>query len=230
MKTAFVSFLVAVAMAAQHDYSKFAEGSETRDLMKLKGHMSAAFTPVDKDGNLDFTNLPQMAQRLHDWGVPNVMVGGTTGESLSFTTAERMQVVQEWMKIVDQYELNLYVHVGMDSIQEAKAYTQELAKLDGVKGIFAMSSVYFKPKSIDNLADAMGEIASGAPDLPFWYYHFPANTNVDFNMYQFVEHVDESGKIPNFMGINFTNEILMDFSAAGHYKNKKYNMLFGRDE
>lgn len=32
------------------------------------------------------------------------------------------------------------------------------------------------------------------------------------------------------MGIKFTNEILMDFNAAGHYKNKKYNMLFGRDE
>lgn len=118
----------------------------------------------------------------------------------------------------------------MDSIQDAKAYTEELAKLDGVKGIFAMSSVYFKPKTIENLADAMGQIAMGAPDLPFWYYHFPANTNVDFNMFQFVEHVDESGKIPNFMGVKFTNEILMDFSAAGHYKNRKYNMLFGRDE
>lgn len=93
-----------------------------------------------------------------------------------------------------------------------------------------MSSVYFKPKTIENLADAMAVVASGAPELPFWYYHFPANTNVDFNMFQFIEHVDQSNKIPNMMGIKFTNEILMDFNAAGHYKNKKYNMLFGRDE
>jgi len=46
-----------------------------------------------------------------------------------------------------------------------------------------MSSVYFKPKTIENLADAMAVVASGAPELPFWYYHFPANTNVDFNMF-----------------------------------------------
>ena len=32
------------------------------------------------------------------------------------------------------------------------------------------------------------------------------------------------------MGVKFTNEILMDFNSIGHYKNGKYNMLFGRDE
>lgn len=32
------------------------------------------------------------------------------------------------------------------------------------------------------------------------------------------------------MGIKFTNEILMDYASAGYFKNKKYNMLFGRDE
>lgn len=42
--------------------------------------------------------------------------------------------------------------------------------------------------------------------------------------------MDESGKIPNFMGMKFTNEVIADFNAIGHYKNKKYNMLFGRDE
>ena len=36
--------------------------------------------------------------------------------------------------------------------------------------------------------------------------------------------------MPNFMGVKFTNEILMDFNSIGHYKNGKYNMLFGRDE
>jgi N-acetylneuraminate lyase len=93
-----------------------------------------------------------------------------------------------------------------------------------------MCPVYFKPSSIENLAETMAEVASGAPDLPFWYYHFPAKTGVDFNMYEFVKHVDVAGNMPNFMGIKFTNEIIMDFNAMGNYKNKKYNMLMGRDE
>ena len=102
--------------------------------------------------------------------------------------------------------------------------------MEGVKGIFAMPPVYFKPGSIDALVDTMALVAGAAPDLPFWYYHFPAMTGVDFNMFQFTEAVDESGKIPNFMGVKFTNEILMDFNSIGHYKGGKYNMLMGRDE
>jgi len=93
-----------------------------------------------------------------------------------------------------------------------------------------MPSVYFKPATIPNLVDTMAIVAGGAPDLPFWYYHFPAKTGVEFNMFQFVEEADKTAKIPNLMGVKFTNEILMDYNSAGHYKNKKYNMLFGRDE
>jgi dihydrodipicolinate synthase/N-acetylneuraminate lyase len=44
------------------------------------------------------------------------MVGGTTGESLSFTHAERVEVVKEWLKIADEYDLDIYVHTGMDSV------------------------------------------------------------------------------------------------------------------
>lgn len=32
------------------------------------------------------------------------------------------------------------------------------------------------------------------------------------------------------MGVKFTNEVLMDLTAIGNYENKKYQMLFGRDE
>jgi len=93
-----------------------------------------------------------------------------------------------------------------------------------------MPPVYFKPANIDQLVDVISYVAAGAPDLPIWYYHFPAKTGVDFNMFQFVEAADASGKIPNLMGIKFTNEMLIDFTAVGNFKNKKYQMLMGRDE
>ena len=78
-----------------------------------------------------------------------------------------------------------------------------------------MPPVYFKPENIEALVDTMALIASGAPDLPFWYYHFPDKTNVDLNMYEFVKSADESGKIPNLMGVKFTNEHIMDLNAIG---------------
>merc|ERR1711904_6596 len=93
-----------------------------------------------------------------------------------------------------------------------------------------MPPVYFKPIDIDDLVDIVSYVAAGAPDLPIWYYHFPAKTGVNFNMFEFIEAADKSGKIPNLMGVKFTNEILMDFVAVGNFKNKKYQMLMGRDE
>ena len=56
--------------------------------------MAPVFTPVDKEGNLNFDNLEAMVNRLKEWGVHNVMVGGTTGESVSFSADERLQVVK----------------------------------------------------------------------------------------------------------------------------------------
>jgi len=93
-----------------------------------------------------------------------------------------------------------------------------------------MPPVYFKPGDIPTLVDTMSVIANAAPDLPFWYYHFPAMTGVDLDMFHFTEAIDASGAMPNFMGVKFTNEIIMDFNSIGHYKDGKYNMLFGRDE
>ena len=230
MKKALATFAAAALLDSTWANDRFAEGSESRELMKLHGHVSAVFTPVNEEGELDVTPLPKLAARLQEWGVENVMVGGTTGESLSFSYEERMECVKAWLKIAPEYGLNVYVHAGMDSVQSAAKYVGELAEMDGVKGIFAMPPVYFKPKNIDNLVDTMTAIAGAAPDLPFWYYHFPAMTGVDFNMFQFTQAVDESGKMPNFMGVKFTNEILMDFNSIGHYKKGKYNMLMGRDE
>ena len=221
--------LASVVALATAKVDQFAEGSQERELHKLHGHMAAAFTPVDKDGNLEFTNLEKMAQRLKEWGVPNVMIGGTTGESVSFSTEERIEVMRAWSRIVDKYELGLYVHVGMNSVQEAAKLSSEAAKL-GAKGIFAMPPEYFRPSTADQLVDAMAVVAAGAPDLPFWYYHFPVMSNVNVDMFDFIQSADKSGKIPNLMGVKYTDEHLMQFNEIGDFKNNKYNMMIGRDE
>lgn len=123
----------------------------------------------------------------------------------------------------------------MNSVQEGQRLAHKVSLLTGtdnkkVMGILAMPPTYFRPSTPEALVDTMAVVASGAPDLPFWYYHFPDMTKVDMSMYSFVKSADESGKIPNLMGIKFTNELLMDFNQIGTFKDKKYNNLMGRDE
>jgi len=205
------------------------EGSMWRESKKIHGHVTAAFTPINAAGDLDYTNLEKMQARLHEWGINHVMLGGTTGESVSFSMEERMEVASQWLHKADDYDLKIYQHVGSENVEEARAMASKAATM-GLHGIFCMPPVYFKPGSIDELIDVVAFVAAGAPDLPIWYYHFPAKTGVDFNMFQFIEAADKSGKIPNLMGVKFTNEILMDLTAIGFYKNRKYQMLMGRDE
>lgn len=228
---ALVLFVSLTASSATTSFAidEFAEGSASRESHKIYGNMAAAFTPVNKDFELDFTNVPKMAMRLKEWGIPNVMLGGTTGESVSFSTEERVAEVKAWMPIADRLGLNVYVHVGENAQYEARELAARVSKM-GIKGFLSMGPTYFKPSTADELVDTIALIASGAPDLPFWYYHFPANTGLTVNMLDFIRAADSSGKIPNLMGIKYTDEHIMEFNEIGNLKNKKYNMLMGRDE
>merc|ERR1719272_1315518 len=112
-----------------------------------------------------------MQARLQEWGIGHVMLGGTTGESVSFSAAERLQVVSQWLKNSADYKLKVYQHVGSENVEEARMMATTAAK-EGVHGIFCMPPVYFKPGTIDELVDVVAYVAAAAPDLPIWYYHF----------------------------------------------------------
>jgi N-acetylneuraminate lyase len=64
--------------------------------------------------------------------------------------------------------------------------------------------------------------------MPFYYYHIPVLTGVDFPMLDLLQAVD--GTIPNFAGVKYTHEDFMDFLSCMNYKEGKYDMLWGRDE
>merc|ERR1719162_388594 len=94
-----------------------------------------------------------------------------------------------------------------------------------------MTPVYFKP-SVQGLHDFLAAVAAAAPQTPFWFYHFPDDTGVlPGKAHEFLELADKSGKIPNLMGIKFTDYNLMDFQVCTQVGFPgKYNMLYGRDE
>ena len=124
-KFSMLALLAGASASTSEDL--FAENSESRELMKIKGNMAAAFTPLNEAGNLDFTNLELMAKRYQEWGIHNIMIGGTTGESVSFSYEERSICVQKWLAIASKYDLNIYVHVGMNSVQEAAKLAKEVS-------------------------------------------------------------------------------------------------------
>ena len=81
---------------------------------------------------------------------------------------------------------------------------------------------------IEELVKYCEEIASAAPELPFYYYHIPAFNGAYLPMLDLLKAVD--GRIPNFAGIKYTFESLYEYNQCRLYKNGKYDMLHGQDE
>jgi N-acetylneuraminate lyase len=71
-------------------------------------------------------------------------------------------------------------------------------------------------------------VAAAAPKLPFYYYHMPGMTGVNIPVREFLALAPS--QIPNFVGVKFTHEDLGDYADSYALAQKRYSMLFGRDE
>jgi N-acetylneuraminate lyase len=193
---------------------------------KLTGLIAAPFTPFQPGGELNLNMIDQQAASLTADGVIGVFVCGTTGEGLSLTTAERMQVAERWMKS-SAGRLKIIVHVGHNSLGDCQELARHAAKIEA-DAFAAVSPSFFRPVNVEQLADFCAEVAKAAPGLPFYYYHIPVMTNVNLPMIDFVRLAAK--RIPNFAGLKFTDENLMSYSQCLNFESGRFNILFGRDE
>ena len=64
---------------------------------RLTGLIAAAYTPMHSDGTLHLDVVPQMVDHLVNSGVSGIYVGGSTGEGMSLTSAERRYVAEAYV-------------------------------------------------------------------------------------------------------------------------------------
>ena len=77
----------------------------------LLGLVAAPFTAFHTDGSLNLALIEKQAASLVANGVAGAFVCGTTGEGISLTVAERMQVAERWQQVAGP-QLRVIVHVG----------------------------------------------------------------------------------------------------------------------
>jgi len=192
----------------------------------LTGLIAAPFTAFHSDGSLNLETIPRQAAMLAHNKVSGAFICGTTGEGSSMTIKERLQIAEIWKKSAPP-ELKIIVHVGCLNLGDC----QELANHAQALGVTAIASIgpsFYKPPRAQELVAWCREVAQGAPNLPFYYYHMPAMTAVDIPATDFLSN--ENGQIPTLRGIKFTHEDLVDFGQANAFENNRFDVLFGRDE
>ncbi|HEX8916083.1 MAG TPA: dihydrodipicolinate synthase family protein, partial [Humisphaera sp.] len=113
---------------------------------KLTGLVAATHTPFAADGSLNLSAVERQAEHLARAGVAAVFVGGTTGESASLTTDERIALAGRWADVVRQSPLRLVVHVGSNCLADARALASHAAAA-GAAAVSMLAPSYFKPRS-----------------------------------------------------------------------------------
>jgi N-acetylneuraminate lyase len=191
------------------------------------GLIPATHTPFHEEGSLNLDVIPQMAEHFLALRVPAVFVCGTTGESLSLTTAERQAVAREWVNATRNTALQVIVHVGHNSQADACELAKGARQI-GAKAIAAMPPVFFKPASVPELVRFMEPVAGAAPDLPFYYYDIPSMTGVSLPAREFLQQA--APVMPNLAGLKFTNTDMVQLLECLGHEPGHFDILFGVDE
>ncbi len=192
----------------------------------LRGLIAATHTPTDAEGQVNLDVIDAQACSLASNGCRGAFVCGTTGESTSLTVDERRAVADRWVAAAAE-DLAVIVNVGHACLADAKTLAAA-AQRSGADGIGAMGPFFIRPPSVEDLVEFCRQIAAAAADLPFYYYHIPSLTSVDFRMIDFLTVAAET--IPNLAGIKYTHHNLYDFAQCLAFDGGRHDILFGRDE
>lgn len=196
-------------------------------MKRLHGLVAAVHTPMSAEGALRLEIVEKQAEHMVRNGIEAVFVGGSTGESHSLTVEERLLLAERWGNVLRGSPLRMVVHVGTNCLNDARRMAQQAVKV-GAEAISALAPSYFKPKSIEVLIDCCAEIASAAPELPFYFYDIPVLTGVQFSMPAFLEQA--SKRIPNLVGLKFTNSDLAAYLRVLQIDDGRFDVPWGIDE
>ncbi len=193
----------------------------------LTGLVAAPHTPFHADGSLRLDTIVRQSEILKTNGITGAFICGSTGESHSLTTAERMQVGEAWKRALRASDMKLIVHAGHNCVEDARSLAAHAQRI-GAHAVAVMAPCYFKPATVDDLLDFCAPVAAAAPELPFYFYDIPALTGVNLPMVEFLRK--GGARIPNLAGLKFTSTNLMSLQQCLELEDGRFNILFGVDE
>ncbi|GAB3501875.1 dihydrodipicolinate synthase family protein [Spirosoma knui] len=196
------------------------------NLSKITGLVAAPFTPMHADGQLNLGLIPHYARLLVQNGVKGAFIGGSTGEGVALSYPEKMALIQAW-GAVDEPDLLKIMLVGGTSQAESILLAQEAAQ-HGFSAVAVLAPFYFKPASVEKLAQFCIGIGEAVPEMGLYFYHIPALTGAHLPMIDFLAAID--GRLPNFRGIKYTHNDLMDYRRCLLFGDGRYDILWGWDE
>jgi 4-hydroxy-tetrahydrodipicolinate synthase len=150
-------------------------------MMKLEGVIAATPTPLKADFSIDLERLVTHCRwLLGEGGCDGVNLLGTTGEAMSFSAAQRIQVMRAVAVSGVPLE-RMMVGTGAAALQDAAQLTAAAREL-GFAGALVVPPFYYRDVPADSVAAYFEELIArvGVSKPRIYLYHIPQNTGVPF--------------------------------------------------
>jgi 4-hydroxy-tetrahydrodipicolinate synthase len=145
---------------------------ETRAPAPFGGVLTAVLTPFDREGAVDYATFWRLLRYLAENGSEGVVVAGTTGESPTLSTVEKVALFKAAVEAVGD-RMKVVAGTGTYDTAESVELSQRAEEV-GVDGLMAVTPYYSKPPQ-EGLYRHFRAIAEST-DLPLMLYNIPGRT------------------------------------------------------
>ena len=161
--------------------------------MRLEGIYTPVITPFSADGEIDYTALAELIERLIGAGVHGLISGGSTGENYAETIDERLAIARF---VTDRAKGQLPVIVGTGAMRTPDSIALAVgAREMGADAILLGSPPYAVPTERENALNALA--IDRAADLPIVLYNYPGRMCVEMGR----DFLDRVGRSRNVVAI-----------------------------
>lgn len=162
--------------------------------MSRFGKISTAMvTPFDSKGNIDFAKTTKLVNYLIDNGTDSIVVCGTTGESPTLTSEEKLALIRHVVTTVDG-RIPVIAGTGSNDTRATVSLTKKVTDI-GVDAIMVVVPYYNKPNQ-EGLYQHF-KAAAESTHLPVMLYNVPGRTVANLA----VDTVVRLAEIPNIVAI-----------------------------
>ncbi len=174
-----------------------------KDLTKYQGIFPAFYACYDQEGRISPEATRALARHLLDKGVKGLYVGGSSGECIYQSVAERKLTLENVMAEVGG-KLTIIAHVACNNTADSRELAAHAESL-GVDAIAAIPPIYFHlpPASI---AKYWNDISDAAPNTDFVIYNIPQLAGVSLT----VPLLQEMLKNPRVIGVKNSSMPVQD--------------------
>ena len=141
-----------------------------KDINKYRGVIPAFYACYDKDGAISTEGVRALTRHLIGKGVKGVYVGGSSGECIYQSVAERKAVLEAVMSEA-KGKITVIAHVACNNTADSVELAAH-AEACGVDAIAAIPPIYFHLPEYA-IADYWNAMSAAAPHTEFVIYNIP---------------------------------------------------------